>query len=66
MTTQAQFYAAKYAGCWRTARTRKMCRASLCLNYIEPGERYFDTMMRLDAIVTKILCAECANKEIVK
>jgi hypothetical protein len=67
MTTQADFYTTKYAGCWRIARIKRHCLVPLCLNHIQPGERYFDTMQLENPRLsrrTKILCATCANKNI--
>ena len=62
--TRADWYATNYGGCWRTARKLHKCGGALCLNKIQPGEQYFDTMQYVEFPKTKKLCATCANEEL--
>jgi hypothetical protein len=59
--TRASFYARKYGGSYRTARSEFKCEVTLCLNRITPGVRYFDTQQVTTWPKTLRICACCAE-----
>lgn len=69
---RSEWYAQRYGGGWRKARTKKRCdmmRDGLrCTNMILPGDQFFDTNARnhnARCACAKInLCATCANEEL--
>lgn len=60
--TRAKFYARKYGGGYRTARSEFRCEVTLCLNRITPGVQYFDTQQVTVFPKTKRICACCAEE----
>ena len=64
MTTRNQFYTRRNGGGYRTARSVHVCQQSLCLNKVQPGEKYFDTREFTTWPRTKLICSGCAEEDI--